>query len=606
MVKITKIEIKNFRAFPKTYQIDLSQRGKNLLVYGENGSGKSSLYLALKLFLESEYYIPIRDYIKWDNPYDGWESIRRFEKHQNIFSEDDGYIKLHLQDQLEATEHIYEWSRTVKKPENQLMIDVSKTKGFLDYKTLLEMHHLYRGSATVNVFELLTRHILANTINDATNRSFTEDWEALQWRSRVRQGATKQVAGREEKIQNFNRGLASKLQELKAKASEILDKFRYNVDLDFDFQGITYNSTKNTRDNEQILLTVEFFDKIIPSHHYFLNEAKLSAISLSIYFAALLLQPASDLKILALDDVLIGLDMSNRLPVLDILREYFSDHQIFFMTYDRVLYEIVKQRTEEKDWKYAEFYFSSTDEYEMPVYAENKAYLEKAQEYLDANDSKACVIYLRTAFEKIIKDYCARKHLPVRYRRNPNKLNSQNFWDSIKAENNGTLERALIKDIELYRSIILNPLSHDDLSLESKNEIERAIKTVERLKDELKVVPINRTYLEKAWEYFNVSDYKACVIDLRTAFEKIIKDYCARKRLPVRYHKNPNKLNSQDFWDSIKTDHNKTLQQTLIKDIECYRSTILNPFIYADTFMKNKNEIEHAIKTVERLKDELN
>ena len=52
-MRITKIEIKNFRAFYGTYQIDLHRAGKNLLVYGENGSGKSSLYLALKSFLES-------------------------------------------------------------------------------------------------------------------------------------------------------------------------------------------------------------------------------------------------------------------------------------------------------------------------------------------------------------------------------------------------------------------------------------------------------------------------------------------------------------------------------------------------------------------------
>ena len=52
-MRITDIEIKNFRAFPKTYRINLRNAGKNLLVYGENGSGKSSLYLALKYFLES-------------------------------------------------------------------------------------------------------------------------------------------------------------------------------------------------------------------------------------------------------------------------------------------------------------------------------------------------------------------------------------------------------------------------------------------------------------------------------------------------------------------------------------------------------------------------
>jgi len=44
---------------------------------------------------------------------------------------------------------------------------------------------------------------------------------------------------------------------------------------------------------------------------------------LSIYLASLLQIPMPDLKLLVLDDVLIGLDMSNRIPVLGIL-EIFS------------------------------------------------------------------------------------------------------------------------------------------------------------------------------------------------------------------------------------------------------------------------------------------
>ena len=61
------------------HRINLRKTGKNLLVYGENGSGKSSLYFALKLFLESS-----------DDP------SYRFENDQNIFIEDPGYIKLCL------------------------------------------------------------------------------------------------------------------------------------------------------------------------------------------------------------------------------------------------------------------------------------------------------------------------------------------------------------------------------------------------------------------------------------------------------------------------------------------------------------------------------
>lgn len=50
MVKITKIEIKNFKAFRGPDVIDLGKKGQNLLLHGENGSGKTSLYDALKLY----------------------------------------------------------------------------------------------------------------------------------------------------------------------------------------------------------------------------------------------------------------------------------------------------------------------------------------------------------------------------------------------------------------------------------------------------------------------------------------------------------------------------------------------------------------------------
>ena len=214
----------------------------------------------------------------------------------------------------------------------------------------------------------------------------------------------------------------------------------------------------------------------------------MSAIAIAIYFSSILLQPVSTLKILALDDVLIGLDMSNRLPVLDVLEEYFADYQIFLTTYDKAWYEIVKQRTSHGGkWKAVEFYFRQTDEYEIPVYAEDKAYLEKAKEYLDANDYKACAIYLRTAFEIMVEEFCDAKRLPVRYRRNRDKLDSQDFWDPIKVENrkSGFLDPPLIRDIELYRTRILNPLSHTTIANIPKKEIEDAIEAVERLKTAL-------------------------------------------------------------------------------------------------------------------------
>ena len=85
-------------------------------------------------------------------------------------------------------------------------------------------------------------------------------------------------------------------------------------------------------------------------------------------------------------------------------------------TYDKAWYEIVKQRPSNGKWECAEFYSRKTDKCEIPIYVEDKTYLEKAKEYFKAvTDYKACVIYLRTAFEIAIKRFCEKKNLQVRY-----------------------------------------------------------------------------------------------------------------------------------------------------------------------------------------------
>ncbi|MDE0043024.1 MAG: ATP-binding protein [Candidatus Poribacteria bacterium] len=161
-MRVTNIEIKNFRAFYGTFQINLDKSGKNLLVYGENGSGKSSLYLALKSFLESS---------------EG--SSTRFEDYQNIFRADDGYIKFHLRLDPGAKEHVYEWSRAVNETDDQLIIDASKAKGFLDYRALLETHYIHRENDIVDVFDLLIENLLANVVSDVTGQGIREDWQSV-------------------------------------------------------------------------------------------------------------------------------------------------------------------------------------------------------------------------------------------------------------------------------------------------------------------------------------------------------------------------------------------------------------------------------------------
>ncbi len=50
-MRIDRIELCNFRSFYGTSVLELG--GKNLLLYGENGTGKSSLALAIQRLLEA-------------------------------------------------------------------------------------------------------------------------------------------------------------------------------------------------------------------------------------------------------------------------------------------------------------------------------------------------------------------------------------------------------------------------------------------------------------------------------------------------------------------------------------------------------------------------
>ena len=487
-MKITKIEIKNFKAFRGPDVIDLSGdngKGQNLLLYGENGSGKTSLYEAIKLFLESSE----------DN------SIKF---NQNIFVDetDKGYIKLYFTpDPKLNNKYSYEWSEDVQEHTSvQPIIEASGAKGFLDYKDLLKTNFLHHDKNSVNVFELLINTLLKNVINEETlpMRKFSEQWDDILETVPSNQGATQEIIDLEQELETFNTGLKGKLNDLETDANNILNKFGYkntNMKIELDFEDVTFKPESNSLDPQQILLKVSYLGKDLEedlAYQRFLNEAKLSAIALSIYFAGFKLQPVSDLRLIVLDDVLIGLDMSHRLSLFNILEEKeWTKYQIILMTYDRTFYEMVKKlKSEDNEWKAVELYCGKVDGHDIPIYVEDKTYLEKAREYLDANDYKACAVYTRSAFEAIIKGFCEKNNIAIKYREDVNELNSNDFWTvirDIKSNNRRRIIKlALVKKIESSKKFILNPLSHANIVNITKKDLEDAIEAVEWLEDVLK------------------------------------------------------------------------------------------------------------------------
>ena len=242
-MKITKIEIKNFKAFRGPDVIDLSDKGQNLLLYGENGSGKTSLYEALKLFLESS-----------EN-----NSIKFI---QNIFVDetDKGYIKLYFTPDPKLNQDNYEWSEDVQEHTSvQPIIEASEAKGFLDYKDLLKTNFLHHKKNIVNIFDLLVNTLLKNILNekDELRRKFSEQWDEILKTVPSDQGSTQEIMNFNEQLETFNTGLQDTLNDLEKDANDILNKFGYeNTDLkiELDFEGVTFKPESNSLDPQQILL----------------------------------------------------------------------------------------------------------------------------------------------------------------------------------------------------------------------------------------------------------------------------------------------------------------------------------------------------------------
>ena len=162
-------------------------------------------------------------------------------------------------------------------------------------------------------------------------------------------------------------------------------------------------------------------------------------------------------KILFLDDIFIGLDIANRLPLLNILKSEFPDYQIFITTYDKPWYEYAKSYLEgAENWKTLEFYAQETREgYEIPLINDGD-FLLKAEKYYKDCDYKAAAVYTRSAFEKTLRKYCEDKKKKIILKSKLKDYTTEDFWSVVKEDVNSSIR----SEIEKYRALVLNPFSH--------------------------------------------------------------------------------------------------------------------------------------------------
>lgn len=148
MSRIKSIHIHNFKFFDEQPAIELGETGKHLLLYGENGSGKSSVYWALYTLFECA--------VKYDK-----EDIEKYFKHQeehnqsliNIYAdkitEADGKEHYNSFIKVKTTDNpAIDYEVSLLKTDisgNPDAVEVNQASDFINYKVLYKFQDFWNG-----------------------------------------------------------------------------------------------------------------------------------------------------------------------------------------------------------------------------------------------------------------------------------------------------------------------------------------------------------------------------------------------------------------------------------------------------------------------------
>ncbi len=475
-MKIQNLTINKYKAFQRSE--DIAVKGKNVFIYGENGSGKSSVYYALKDFFQSS--VENIEMANLRNLYlnDGQTDC-------SIEVEFDGNAKFILN----------ESTKTTSTPS---ITDCNRLKSFITYKHLLGVHNV-KLKDELNVFELIIngvlKHFKSQTITAGIELG--ELWQDVLKESKKTVGRGKDFSQHRQKKASvegkslpFNNALnklflSGNPDYLAPAVNKVLEKLVPDLKIEFNRHTIQVNQWGGISQSK-ILLNIESDGTSLDTHypHFALNEAKLSAIAISIFLAAIVRQSrfSEEIKILFLDDILIGLDNEHRLKLIKLLKEpEFEEFQIFITTYDRHWYEVAKVQL--SDWKFLEFYKGDNG---PAIISSDKSPIENATSYYEAYDFPASANALRKVLEKTLKDKLPETYTVseiVKGLLKPPKLDTlisrlKEYYKDLEVE----IPDSIIDGLKTYKTVLLNPMSHDNIeSPIYKNDIEAAFKVIDDL-----------------------------------------------------------------------------------------------------------------------------
>lgn len=632
MATITHIEIEGFKAFPKNFKLDLGA-GKNLLLYGENGSGKSSLYYALHALLQSVFKDDKG--AKYFKPGDtnGEEFIINNEHLINIFRFNEAkdntytpYVRITFDDGKIWRLDNGGLSSENGGDESEIRM-LNKNSAFINH-SYISRFHAARNSEEIDLWNVFYKDILPFHLPAGETQFLADLYNEIVEASTHKPS----VRSLKEPIDKFNNHLYNLVSHINKNVNTIYNEnFRNDGDLALNIQ-IVYleeNNPENNlhehfylaydrvRDGKTIPLTL-FAPRIgikisedgrtiyKPQSHF--NEAKLTAIALAVRFAAMTTAIITPGSFLALDDMLISLDMSNRAKVVDLLLKISDKYKIYLFTHDRAFFEHFKERiyfanrskgvAKEDGWLFKELYKDDTPT-NNPKDFNSESDIARARKHYMEFDYPAAANYLRKAVEAMVNEVfppkLSKQNDGAKHERLRNVLEiSFDFFSKIQGFDLADLSR-LIANLNL----LMNPLSHKSTETNVyKIELKEIFAIIERLSHQVQELSIEEVLPRKEKVYLHLKEDEHITQKYEIELQQDLYKYIVAGTIKVTKPE-AKSTRSCTITDGIEGEYNKNERfkgnlEKICQDIHSHKRKD-----YADNYLElYKNRSEELLSNI--------
>ena len=503
MANIDKLKIKGFKAFSKEFELNLG--GKHLLLYGENGSGKSSIYYALHCLFQSP--------LKKDFGKKYFDKTHPENLTNNNVVDDENYILLRFQ---EPHNWEYKISKNGYTPINNgvpILPNNLFNNVFINHKFISNFFSC-RNSENIDLFTVFYKDIFPYILVRNGKQILSDVYDVVMSNPSARKEYITD-------IENLNKETKYWIDNMNLNISNIYNNsFRSKDDNKLEIRLIfkedpeiingetTYywgrydhRTYKRIVANKPVIRKINLKSFIEPhiglqieeilsdgtsvpilKPQAYFNEAKLTAIALSIRFSILDTISGANSRFMALDDMLISLDMSNRAKVVEFLLDISDRYMIYLFTHDKALFEFFKHKSKRhksaKEWTYKEIYMKENN---IPYLRNSKSYLGEAEHFINQRKFEVAGNFLRKETEAFCKRF-----LPPKWQltKDYTNLDLNGMIQNCKkyAYESGIADLALFDELDDYRKFILNSSSHDSYDVvKFESEVRRCLETLKTL-----------------------------------------------------------------------------------------------------------------------------